>query len=383
MRKAICIVLSLLFAIIPITAFASDDGLSLVNVRASVLADASSGKILYNKNGNERLPIASVTKVMTLILAFEAIQNGQMSLEEKVTVSENASSMGGSQAFIDASYEYSVGDLIKSIIVASANDSAVAIAERLQGSEQAFVNKMNQKARALGMDDTMFKNCTGLPQEGHLSTALDVAKMSCELVKYEDYFSYSRIWTDKLYHEKDGRYTELVNTNKLIRSLSGCDGIKTGSTSEAKFCIAATAERDNMRLISVVLGGSTSKDRFEAAATLINYGFADYENKTVALSGERITEVSVENGACNSVILVAGKGYSTVIKNDGSDKLETVIDVPESISAPIHANDVIGHMRVLLNGEEIRTVELVAEADCEKADFFTRFKRIISFWDRE
>ncbi len=380
MRKISVIILSVAMLFIPLTAFASPENTGIdTEARAAVLVDASSGKLMYEKNASQKLPIASVTKVMTLDLIFDAVEDGTLSLDEDITVSAEAAGMGGSQAFIDAGYSYKASELIKSIIIASANDAAVAMAERLAGSEEAFTVKMNKKAQKLGMHDTVFKNCTGLPAEGHLSTALDVAKMSAELLKHEDYFRWSTTWMDEIKHAKDGRVTELVNTNKLIRSLAGCDGLKTGSTSEAKFCVTTTAKRGDMRLIAVVLGGSTSQNRFADAAKLINYGFANYEMKTVTTAGQEIGTVTLKGGKEDSVRLIAKTGYSVCVANDESEELTTRIDIPENISAPVSGGDVIGKLTVSLNGKDIKAIELVADRDYLKASFFDKFKKIVTF----
>ncbi|MBR2861544.1 MAG: D-alanyl-D-alanine carboxypeptidase [Clostridia bacterium] len=380
MRKFLITLVAFSLLFVPIQSFAKEEALSL-DAKAAILVDASSGKVLFQKDADKPLPIASITKVMTLNLIFDAVESGKLTLNEKITVSETAAGMGGSQAFIDAGYDYSAEDLIKSIIIASANDSAVAMAERLCGSEETFVSKMNQKAKELGMDNTNFENCTGLPEANHLSTASDVAKMSIELLKHKGYFKYSTIWMDELKHEKDGRSTELVNTNRLIRSLQGCDGLKTGSTSEAKFCVTTTAKRGDMRLISVVLGGSTSKLRFEDASKLINYGFANFENKVVVQANQVLDkEIPVKKGKDKSAQICAKEGFSVCVENSGDEKLETRLELAEFVEAPAKRGLGVGKMTVLLNGEEIGQIELVLAKDCEKASFFDRLKTIIAFW---
>lgn len=231
------------------------------------------------------------------------------------------------------------------------------------------------------MTATTFKNCTGLPDEGHLSTARDVAKMSRELLKHKDYFTWSTTWMDEIRHEKDGRVTELVNTNKLIRSLAGCDGLKTGSTSEAKFCITTTAKRGDMRLISVVLGGSTSALRFEDAAKLINYGFANFENRSVVSAGEQLDiKIPLNKGIEKEIGVTAAQGFSVCVANDGSEVVETRIEVPENIEAPVVRGQVVGRMIITLDGTEIASVDLLADNDYKKAGFIDRIKDIITFW---
>ncbi len=365
--------------VLPITSFAKNEAMT-INSKAAILIDASSGKILYEKNADQQLAVASITKVMTLNLIFDAVENGTLDLNEQIMISQNASGMGGSQAFIDAGYNYTASELIKSIIIASANDSAVAMAERVAGSEEAFVHKMNEKAKALGMNNTVFKNCTGLPENGHLSTARDVAIMSQQLLKHKDYFTWATIWMDEIHHEKDGRVTELVNTNKLIRSLNGCNGLKTGYTSEAGFCVTTTAERDGMRLISVILGGNTSKERFKESAELINYGFANYSNQIVLNAGEQMGEVAIKNGTEKVLKAVTIENFSLCINNDGTDKIEKKVVLPEKIDAPIKAGQEVGGIIISLNGEEVKRIKLYSDKDYNKAGFMDKLKEIIVFW---
>lgn len=380
MKKFIIMLVAVSLLIIPITSFAENDNEINISAKAAVLMDAGSGKILYEKNGDQPLAIASVTKVMTLNLIFDAIENKNISLDEKIIVSESAASMGGSQAFIDAGYIYSVKDLIKAIIIGSANDAAVAMAERVCGSESAFVNKMNIKAKELGMNNTTFKNSTGLPEDGHLSTARDVAIMSMELLNHNDYFKWSNIWMDEIYHEKDGRVTELVNTNKLIRSLQGCNGLKTGYTNEAGFCVTTSVERGDMKLISVVLGGETSKSRFNDSVELINYGFANYKNECIVKAGDIYGEVQITNGVEEKLKTIAVENFTLCKKIDGNDVIETRTELPEKINAPILEGQEIGKIIISLNGTDVGEVKLYADKNYKKASFIDKLKEIVSFW---
>ncbi len=366
--------------VLPITTFAQKSEPIKIDAKSAILIDASSGRTFFEKDADKTLPIASITKVMTLNLIFDAVENGNLQLDEKITVSEAAAGMGGSQAFIDAGYSYTARDLIKSIIVASANDAAVAMAEKISGSEDAFVHKMNLKAKELGMNNTSFKNCTGLPESGHYSTARDVAIMSRELISHKNYFEWSNIWMDEIHHEKDGRKTELVNTNKLIRSLNGCDGLKTGYTSEAGFCVSTTAKRGDMRLISVILSGNTSKDRFNESSELINYGFANYSSEQIVKSGEKITDVSIKGGTEKSMGVIALDSFFVCIKNDGTDNVEKVIELPDQINAPILKGQEVGKILIKLNGDIIGEVKLYSDKEYNKAGFLDKIKEIISFW---
>ena len=379
MKKFLIMFVAVSLLILPITSFAQNENGIKINAKSAVLIDAESGRILFEKNSEQSLPIASVTKVMTLNLIFDAIENGNLNLDEKITVSETASGMGGSQAFIDAGYNYSVSELIKSIIIASANDSAVAMAERISGSEDAFVHKMNLKAKDLGMTNTTFKNCTGLSENGHQASARDVAIMSKELLTHKEYFKWATVWMDEIHHEKDGRITELVNTNKLIRSLQGCNGLKTGYTSEAGFCVTTSVQRDGMQLISVILGGNTSKERFDESKELINFGFANYENQVVVKAGEKIGEVEIVNGTKKTLSVNAQENFSVCVKNDGTDVIEKRTMLPEKIKAPISKNQEIGKIIISLNGQDIKDVKLYSDNNYKKAGFIDKLKEIISF----
>lgn len=382
MRKFLVLLIMVSMLIIPFTSFAQVEETGVtVNSKSAILIDSESKRVMFEKEADKKLPIASVTKVMTLLLTFEAIDSGILKMDEKITASESAASMGGSQVFIDAGYDYSVENLIKSVIIASGNDAAVLLSERIAGSEDAFVVKMNNRAKELGMNNTTFKNCTGLPENDHLSTARDVAIMSSELLKHEEYFKWGTIWMDELKHDKDGRTTELVNTNKLIRSLNGCDGLKTGYTSDAGFCVTTTAKRGDMRLISVILGGTSSKERFNEAATLINYGFANYQNNNVVQAGSIVGTVNLKGSVDKNANMMALNDFYVCVKNDGTDKLETRIEIPESISAPVNQGQQIGSIIISLNGNEIGQVPLVSQNEHNKAGFIDRLKGIISFWN--
>lgn len=381
MRKFLVILIMVSMLILPFTSFAQPDDIGVtVNSKSAILIDSESNRVMFEKDADKKLPIASVTKVMTLLLTFEAIDNGTLKMDEKVTASESAAGMGGSQVFIDAGYDYTVENLIKSVIIASGNDAAVLLAERISGSEDAFVVKMNKRAQELQMKNTTFKNCTGLPENEHLSTARDVAIMSSELLKHEEYFKWGTVWMDELKHDKDGRTTELVNTNKLIRSLNGCDGLKTGYTSDAGFCVSTTAKRGEMRLVSVILGGSTSKDRFKESAELINYGFANYQNNNVVKTGDVMGTVAVKGAVEKNANAIALNDFKVCVKNDGSDKIETRVELLPNITAPVKQGQEIGKVIVSLNGAELCSVPLVSQNEHKKAGFIDRLKGIISNW---
>ena len=267
-----------------------------ITAPAAVLMDANSGKILFEKNAHEQRPCASITKVMTLTLVLEAVDSGKIHMNDVVTTSAHAASMGGSDIWLEEGEQMSVDDMIKATAVASANDAAVALAEFVSGSEEDFVAAMNEKASSLGMEDTTFLNCNGLDEEGHITSAYDVALMSRELMKHEKIFDYTSIWIDYL---RDGE-TQIVNTNKLLKSYNGITGLKTGTTGDAGSCISATAERGGLSLIAVVLGAASGTDRFRDAAALLDYGFANFESRELRLKDE-LEPIAVENGMRDTV----------------------------------------------------------------------------------
>lgn len=331
---------------------------------AAVLMDANSGKILFEKNAHEQRACASITKVMTLTLVMEAVDSGKIHMDDVVTASAHAASMGGSDIWLEEGEQMSVDDMIKATAVASANDAAVALAEFVSGSEEDFVAQMNEKAAALGMEDTTFKNCNGLDEEGHITSAYDVALMSRELIKHEKIFDYTSIWLDSL----RGGETQIVNTNKLLKSYDGITGLKTGTTGDAGSCISATAERNGLSLIAVVLGADSGKERFRDAATLLDYGFANFESRELS-PDEELTPITVDGGMQESVALSCDdSAYLTVPKGEG-EGLSEEIDLPESIPAPVKAGDVIGIVRYTLEGEEIASFDVIAAEDVEEKSF--------------
>ncbi|MGI6200946.1 MAG: D-alanyl-D-alanine carboxypeptidase family protein [Christensenellales bacterium] len=350
--------------------------------KAMILIEASTGQVLAERDADQQMPIASVTKVMGLLLSMEALEKGNITLEETLACSPNAAGMGGSQALLEAGGEYQIGDLLKSMVIASANDSCVAMAERLAGSEDAFVELMNQRAQELGMTNTVFKNCTGLPVEGAHSTARDVALMSRALMQYEDiYTKWSTIWLDEMIHP-GGRVTSLTNTNKMIRSYDGADGVKTGSTSEAGFCVSATAKRGGMRLIAVVLGESDSKVRFAEAGEVLDWGFANYSVTQAVKKGDVLVEnLPVLRGVQTQINAVAAEDVS-LLHEKGTPEVEIQTDCPGQITAPVAEGQQIGSARVLLNGEQVGSCLLVAAGPIEEAGIGHYLRRILTGWGR-
>ena len=330
---------------------------------AAILIDQSTGQVLYEYNCHEQLRPASVTKVMTILLIMEALDSGQITLDTKIPCSENAAAMGGSQIWLDVREELTVNEMLKAICVVSANDCTVAMAEYLAGSQESFVDKMNAKAQELGMKDTTFKNCHGIDADGHVTSAYDISLMSRELLtKHPTITNYTTIWMDSLRDGKSG----LVNTNKLIRNYSGATGLKTGSTSLALYNLSASATRDGLSLIAVIMKAPTSKVRFSEAQKLLDYGFSNYSYKELAKKGEAVQSVFVEKGIETTVQAVYEKDAGKLIKKGQGNKIEQSVEMNDNIMAPIYQGDVIGKVIFSESGNTIETVNLVADKDIAK-----------------
>ena len=351
-----------------------------IRAKASYLMDFASQTVMHAQNERERLPIASMCKVMTLLLSFEALERGDFQIDDVICVSERAASMGGSQVFLEANAKYSVKELIKSIIVCSANDSCVAMAEKISGSESIFVEKMNEKAKELGLSDTLFANCTGLPKEPQYSCARDVAVMLKALLQHELYFELGKVWMDKFEHP-GGRYTEITNTNKLVRFYDGCDGGKTGFTNEAGFCLAATAKRNNMRIISVVIGEKTSAERFDDVKTMFDYAFANYFVTPILRSGEVLDEKVLVNGGKKKDIEVCSQRDVTIFSKRGEKPNVTLEKRMQKLKAPVKKEETVGELIVFKDGVEIERVCLLAAEDVKEASFMDRLKKIARNWN--
>ena len=333
---------------------------------AAVLIDEDSGTVLYEKNADERRPVASITKVMTLLLTFEALQAGKISLTDIVPVSEHAYHMGGSQIWLEPGEQLTLQEMLKAICISSANDAAVAVAEFVAGSEPAFVDAMNARAAALGMTATHFANACGLDEEGHLSSARDVAVMSREmLLHHPEVREYCTVWMDTL----RGGKTQLVNTNKLLKSYPGITGLKTGTTGKAGVCITASAERDGLRLIAVVLGAASGKERFEAAKTLLDYGFAHYDSAEVSLPDDAPEELPVKRGTAETTALdYAAPERLLVPKGEGSD-LQTKILLPDALQAPVQQGSPVGSWQLLRGETVLQELPICAAQDVQALSF--------------
>ncbi len=344
------------------------------NARSYILMEASTGLVMLEENADEALPPASVTKIMTLLLIMEAVADGRIGWDDKVQTSEYAASMGGSQVFLEPGEEMTVSEMVKCVVVASANDAAVALAEAVYGSEEAFVKRMNERAAELGMTNTVFLNTNGLDDgvDGHVTSARDIAIMSRELItKHPKILEYSSIWMDTI---RGGAFG-LTNTNRLIRFYNGANGLKTGSTSKAKFCISATAERGGMQLIAVVMASPSRDDRNETAKKLLDYGFANYEVVS-AVPKEPLEDMRVLGGTADAVRLTAGE-QSLVLGKGQSAKITEEILLPENISAPIFEGDEVGKINFLLDGKIISSVPITAAENVEKIDYIGLFCRFV------
>lgn len=346
--------------------------------KSAILMDYQTKTIVYEKNKDQKLPIASMVKLMTIYLTFKSIDNGILSLDQKITTSENASNMGGSQVFIDPYVSYSVDDLLKSVIMASANDASVALSEAISGSEDSFVSLMNNTAKELGMNNTLYANCTGLPAPEQYSTANDCAIILCEVMKFDNYHKYSNIWMDELVHPS-GRKTELVNTNKLIRYYDGCDSGKTGSTSEAGYCLTASAKRDNLRLVSVIIGAKTGKDRFKESTELLNYGFSNYQNKQIVCKDVVIKEIDVTRCKQKTAEVVAMEDYFAFDKKGSKSNYDISYNLPDSISTT-KAGCKIGEVVISKDGNVIKVIALSIKQDLEPTTLKDNFKIILEKW---
>ncbi|MBR2715882.1 MAG: D-alanyl-D-alanine carboxypeptidase [Ruminococcus sp.] len=364
-KRFVSILLVLL--LVPFFATAESSALSDTDVSSPsvVLIEPSSLKILYEKNANEQRACASITKVMTLLLIMEAIDEGQIGYDDVVTTSEHAKSMGGSDIWLEVGEQMTVDEMIKATAVASANDAAVALAEHLCGSESDFVALMNQRAKELNMKNTVFKNCNGLDEEGHITTAYDVALMSAQLIKHEKIFDYTTIWIDEL----RGGETQIVNTNKLLKSYDGITGLKTGTTSQAGSCISATATRDGMSLVAVVLGSDTGTERFKDASVLLDYGFANFEVLNFDGKSNKLGDIKVNGGMDKSVELECSGMNSVVLKKGSAKDAKINQKIDESVDAPVKKNQKVGTISYTLDGKEVASFDVVTKNEVEKMTF--------------
>lgn len=374
-KLSLALIIAIFFTAIPV--FSVDVNAvteETITAPSAVLMETSSGKILFEKNPHEQRPCASITKVMTMLLVCEAIDNGKLSLDDTITASAHAASMGGSDIWLEEGETMSADDMIKATVVASANDAAVALAEHLCGSEEVFVEKMNEKASQLGMKDTVFKNCNGLDEDGHITSAYDVAVMSRELMRHEMIFDYTSIWLDNL---RDGK-TQIVNTNKLLKTYNGITGLKTGTTNDAGCCMSASAKRGDMSLAAVVLGCNSGKERFSDAAALLDYGFANFSVTQLKAPEDLPKTIKVENGMQGNIGIGCDVNASIVLDKNSSSKIVSKIDLPESIEAPVVSGQKLGTVTYSLDGNAVKSFEITALQDAEKISFASVFSVLLN-----
>lgn len=376
MKRVMIFILAVAFAAFAaVPAFAAEFSSDDIDARSCILIEQSTGKVLFEYNADAALPPASVTKVMTMLLAFEAIDDGRIHFDDIVSVSENAASMGGSQVYLSPGERMDVDTLLKCMIVSSANDAAVALAEHIAGSEASFVKMMNDRAAALGCTSSHFENVTGLDDtvKDHVMSARDIATISAEVLKHERVTSYTTIWTDTI---RDGAFG-LTNTNRLIRFYNGATGLKTGSTSKAKFCISASAERNGVSLIAVVMGSSTRDTRNALAKSLLDFGFANYG--VIKYDGGEEFKISVSGGDERN-ITARSQPLSLVLDRGEISKAEKTIELPERVTAPIKKGDVIGKVTYKIGGRTVGEADITAEQDIDKISFFSMARELISWF---
>ncbi|MCC5909915.1 MAG: D-alanyl-D-alanine carboxypeptidase [Clostridiaceae bacterium] len=348
-----------------------------ISAKSAILMDGSTGTVLYEKNIDEALPPASVTKVMTMLLAMEAIESNKISLDDKVVISERASSMGGTQIYIEPGEVQTVENLMKSIAIRSANDASVAIAEHIAGTEDVFVEKMNSRAKELGMNNTHFINTNGLPAEGHVTSAYDIALMSRELLKHKEVHKWLTTWMDTVdVGKKTPSTQELVNTNRLIRTYKGITGIKTGSTSEAKYCLSASATRGSNSFIAVVMGAPTSPVRFSETAKLLDYGFATFNTVKIVEKGGSLGNINIGKGKEQQLLAVADEDLNVLVKKGDESKVKKEVILPEYMKAPIAKGAKVGEVIVTLDGREVGKVDIVTNEGVERASVINMMNRM-------
>ena len=348
-----------------------------LSCESAILISQDTGEVLYEHNAHEKLRPASVTKVMTILLIMEEIDSGRLSYSDKISCSEKASSMGGSQIWLDTREELTVDEMLKAICVVSANDCTVAMAEHIAGSEEMFVNRMNERAKELGMNDTTFKNCHGIDEDGHETSSYDIALMSRELLRnHPSITKYTTIWMDSL---RDGK-SELVNTNKLIRNYQGATGLKTGSTSLALFNLSASATRDDLSLIAVIMRAPSTKERFSCARKLLDYGFSTFKYKKFAEKDVEVMNVPINKGVVSEASVKYADTSGKIMNKKSEGNVEQEIIINDNVSAPIEAGQVLGKVEFRVDGEAVASVDLVAENEVAKLNIFTMGKRILKKW---
>jgi len=376
MRSRVCVwalLLCLPLTVLPKHAWASEKGLA-PKAKSAILLDADTGTVLYEKNSGEKLPPASITKIMTLLLVMEALEKGKISYSDKVRVSEYASSMGGSQIYLETGEQMELKDLLKAVAVASANDASVALAEHIAGTEDAFVDMMNKRAKELGMKDTRFQNPNGLPADDHYTTAKDVAIMSRELLKHEQVTRYTRIYDDHLRKGTKNPFW-LVNTNRLVKFYEGMDGLKTGFTDKAKYCLSATAKRKDFRVVAVVMGEPDAKARNQEITRMLDYAFNQFTNRVVYIRGEWIGHLRVDKGEKNRIEVRAPRQFSVLMrKGESPDDYQTRVEW-KNVHAPVRQGQVLGTVKVIKDGKTLSELKLLSAREIPRAGLWKTLKR--------
>ena len=373
------VILALLFASACAAPMEAQPPMELTTPSA-MLVEAGTGAVIFEKNADEKRQAASVTKLMTILICFEKIEAGEIALQDEVTISPKAAGQIGSQALLDAGAVYTLETLLHATIIASANDAACAIAEHIAGTEAAFADMMNARAQELGMTNTLYTNATGLPDAEQHTTARDVSLLACEVCRHPEYFTHASVWMDTLTHPS-GRTTDLTNTNRLVRFYDGCDGLKTGSADASKYCLAATAEKNGMRLIAIVLGTPVSQTRFDEARAMLDHGFASYRRVTVLNRGDGLNQsVKVKMGMQDEVGTAAGNGVSMLIRPGQEKQLSLEVELPAEVQAPIRQGDALGMIRVKLGDEVIAKIPAVAASDVGMPGLLEAFVKLFANW---
>lgn len=379
MRRYIALLIAIAMLLIPTKAFAKNpDGLNL-NCKSALLMENSTGKILYEMNANEKVYPASVTKIMVMLLTMEAIDRGDIKLTDKVVVSPRAKSMGGSTMFLEQGEIRTVEELLKGVAVESANDASVALAEFLAGTEEAFVEIMNKRAKELGMNNTHFVNCTGFFDPNHYTSALDVAIMSRELLKHSKILDYTKIWMETISEGRKEPFT-LVNRNKMIKSYHGCDGIKTGYVKESLYCISVTAQRNGVRFIAVVMGAPSAKERNEMAAKLLDTGFAKYESITVVKKGDFVGEIKLPMAKPEKVRLIANEDLKILLEKGTKINYETKIELFKDLKLPIKKGDAVGIIKAVEGEKVYAQAQVIVDQDIKKATYFDLLEKMLKIY---
>ena len=374
MKKKIAIIL-LIFSVV-LLGQPDRAGAFELGAESAILLEAETGQVLYETDADQELPPASITKIMTMLLTMEAVERGELALDDVVTISQAASDMGGSQIFLNAGNEVTVEDLLKAVVIASANDATYALAEVVGGSYMGFVDMMNDRAAELGMDSTSFRNSTGLPAEDHYTTARDITKMSRKVIEYPEIQEWGQIWVD--YVELPDRDAMLANLNHMINTYDGMDGIKTGRTQAAGFCLAASAERDGFRLISVIMRAESDEERQQLTADLLNYGFNNFTRTVLLGADEVIRNISIPESSAGQVSGRSAEDLQIVIPRRNDELAETRVILPDEHELPIAEGEKIGEVAALLEGEEVNRVDLLADEDIARANIFLRLFRGIA-----